>query len=202
MIKKMDNKNDTNKKNKSPVLNLTLAAMFLALGLILPFFTGQIPRIGNMLLPMHIPVLLCGLICGWQYGLAVGLALPILRYALFGMPVLFPTGTAMAFELAAYGFTAGFLYARSRWKCVIALYRSLIPAMIAGRLVWGIVQVILLGLGKSRFTWQMFFAGAFLNAIPGIVLQLILIPAVMVALNKTGLVRFSRHKAQAQKMEN
>lgn len=189
-------------EKKSPIFNLTLTAMFLAIGLVLPFFTGQIPQIGNMLLPMHIPVFLCSLICGWQYGLGIGFILPVLRYVLFGMPVLFPTGIAMAFELATYGFTAGFLYARSRWKCVIALYRSLIPAMLAGRMVWGIVQAVLLGMGKSSFTWQMFFAGAFFNAIPGIVLQLILIPAVMVALNRTGLVRFSHHKASARKMEN
>ena len=65
---------------KKPIINLTLSAMFLAVGLVLPFFTGQIPQIGNMLLPMHIPVLLCGLICGWQYGLAVGFILPPLRY--------------------------------------------------------------------------------------------------------------------------
>lgn len=54
------------------ILNLALAAMFLALGLVLPFATAQIQQIGNMLLPMHIPVLLCGLICGWQYGGLVG----------------------------------------------------------------------------------------------------------------------------------
>ena len=77
-----------NKKRRKPVLTLTLAAMFMGIGLVLPFLTGQIPQIGNMLLPMHIPVLLCGLICGWQYGLTVGLILPLLRYALFGMPVL------------------------------------------------------------------------------------------------------------------
>lgn len=189
-------------EKKSPIFNLTLTAMFLAIGLVLPFFTGQIPQIGNMLLPMHIPVFLCSLICGWQYGLGIGFILPVLRYVLFGMPVLFPTGIAMAFELATYGFTAGFLYARSRWKCVIALYRSLIPAMLAGRMVWGIVQVVLLGMGNNSFTWKMFLAGAFLNAIPGIVLQLILIPAVMVALNRTGLVKFSNHKASARKMEN
>lgn len=189
-------------KKKNSVLNLTLAAMFLAVGLVLPFLTGQIPQIGNMLLPMHIPVFLCGLICGWQYGLGIGLILPILRYVLFGMPVLFPTGIAMAFELSTYGFTAGFLYARSRWKCVIALYKSLIPAMLAGRLVWGIVETVLLGMGKNSFTWKMFLAGAFLNAIPGIVLQLILIPAVMAALNRTGLVRFSNNKTQTQNMEN
>lgn len=82
--------------------------MFVAIGVVLPFFTGQIPQIGNMLLPMHIPVLLCGLICGWQYGGMVGFILPLLRTMLFGMPVLYPTGIAMAFELAAYGLVIGF----------------------------------------------------------------------------------------------
>jgi len=120
-----------NEKKKSHIFNLTLAAMFLAVGLILPFLTGQIPQIGNKLLPMHIPVLLCGLICGWKYGLAVGFILTLLRYFLFGMPVLFPTGIAMAFELCTYGFTVGLLYSRSHWKCVVALYRSMIIAMIA-----------------------------------------------------------------------
>lgn len=175
--------------------NLTLAAMFIAIGLVLPFFTGQIPQIGNMLLPMHIPVFLCGLICGWQYGLVVGFILPLLRYTIFGMPVMFPTGIAMAFELAAYGLISGFLYRTSRWQCVTSLYRSIIAAMLAGRIVWGIAQILLLGISGSAFTWQMFMAGAFLNAIPGIVLQLILIPAIMVALNRTGLVRFQKAKS-------
>lgn len=179
---------------------MTLAAMFLAIGMVLPFFTGQIPQIGNMLLPMHIPVLLCGLLCGWQYGLGVGLVLPLLRYAIFGMPVLFPTGIAMAFELATYGLVIGFVYSRSRWQCVISLYRSMIAAMVSGRMVWAAVQIVLLGLGDSGFTWQMFLAGAFLNAIPGIVLQLILIPAVMIALNRTGLVQFGRRAAEKQKV--
>ncbi|MCR2048835.1 ECF transporter S component [Acetatifactor muris] len=188
-----------NEKKNGSVFNLTLAAMFLATGLLLPFLTGQIPQFGNMLLPMHIPVLLCGLICGWQYGLAVGAVLPILRYFLFGMPVPFPTGIAMAFELATYGLVVGLLYSRSRWQCVIALYRSMIAAMVSGRVVWGIVQIVLLGISGGGFTWKMFMAGAFLNAIPGIILQLTLIPVIMVALNRTGLVRFSRQGAQARK---
>lgn len=191
-----------NEKKKSSVFNLTLTAMFMAIGLVLPFMTGQIPQIGNMLLPMHIPVFLCGLICGWQYGLVIGLALPILRYFLFGMPVLYPSAIAMAFELGTYGLTVGFLYSHSRWQCVIALYRSMITAMIAGRVVWGLVQIMLLGINGTGFTWQMFMAGAFLNAIPGIILQLILIPAIMVALNRTGLVRFGRHKAPVRNVRS
>ncbi len=185
-------------KNQSKTKNLTLSAMFMALGVVLPFLTGQIPQIGNMLLPMHIPILLCGLICGWQYGLIVGFCTPLLRSVLFGMPVLYPSALAMAFELATYGGVIGFLYSHSRWQCVIALYRCLIAAMLAGRAVWGVAEIILLGLRHNTFTWQAFIAGAFLNAIPGIILQLILIPALMVALNKTGLVRFSKRSVTVQ----
>lgn len=177
---------------KSRIKNLTLSAMFMAIGIVLPFFTGQIPQIGNMLLPMHIPVFLCGLICGWQYGAAVGFILPLMRSMLFTMPPLFPNATAMAFELLTYGLVAGLLYSRSRWQCVIALYRSIIAAMVAGRIVWGAVEVVLLGVSGSAFTWKAFMAGAFLNAVPGIIVQLILIPAIMVALNRTGLVRFRK----------
>lgn len=170
----------------SNIKNLALAAMFMALGLVLPFFTGQIPQIGKMLLPMHIPVLLCGLICGWKYGLAVGFVTPLLRSVIFGMPILYPMAIGMAFELMTYGFVIGFLYERSRWKCIFALYRCLIIAMLSGRIVWGIAQMVLLGVGQNGFTYQAFIAGAFLNAIPGIIIQLVLIPAVMVLLNKTG----------------
>lgn len=179
--------------------NLTLSSLFIALGLVLPLLTGQIKALGNAFLPMHVPVLLCGLIVGPWHGLVVGLILPILRHFTFGMPPLYPTAISMSFELATYGFVVGFLYKNSRWKCIIALYESLIIAMILGRVVWGIVQMILLGVSGQVFTFQMFMAGAFLNAIPGIVFQLIFIPALMIALHKTGLVRFySKHsKAKA-----
>lgn len=182
-------------KNKY-VRNLVLSAMFLALGLVLPFVTGQIPQIGNMLLPMHIPVFLCALICGWKFGLPVGFILPLLRSLIFGMPPMYPTAVAMAFELAAYAFVAGFLYERSRWQCVFSLYRSLLIAMVAGRLVWGAVQAILLGLGGEALTFRAFLASSVLNAIPGIVIQLVLIPAIMVALDRTKLVPFRKRNAE------
>ncbi len=177
---------------KTHLRNLTLAAMFFAIGLVLPFFTGQIPQIGQMLLPMHIPVFLCGLICGWQYGGVVGATLPLLRSVWFGMPVFYPNALAMSAELLTYGIVAGLLYARSRWQCLFALYRSLLAAMLAGRIVWGAAEILLLGIKGNAFTWEAFLAGALLNAIPGICLQLFLIPAVMVALDRTGLVRFRR----------
>ena len=170
--------------------------MFLAIGLILPFFTGQIPAIGKMLLPMHIPVLLCGLICGWQCGLLVGFLLPLMRSFLFAIPVMYPAAVAMAFELASYGLLSGLLFGRSRWQCIRSLYHCLLLAMLGGRLVWGIVEVLLLGIGTDGFTWSAFLSGAFLNAIPGIILQLVLIPGVMLTLDKTHLVPFRRQKAK------
>lgn len=187
---------------KKTTKNMTLSAMFLAIGIVLPFLTGQIPQIGSMLLPMHIPVMLCGLICGWQYGAVVGFILPLLRSALFGAPVMFPSATAMAFELMTYGLVAGLMYGLSRWQCIVALYRSLIVAMIAGRAVWGVVQVIQLGFTGSEFTWAAFMSGAFLNAIPGIIVQLVLIPAIMAALNRTGLVPYKKHKKANDEVES
>lgn len=175
---------------KDNIKNMTLTAMFLAIGIILPFFTGQIPQIGAMLLPMHLPVFLCTLICGWKWGLPMAFILPLMRSVLFGMPVIYPSALAMAFELATYAFVAGFMYEKSRWQCIRALYRSLLTAMAAGRIVWGIAQTILLGISGSAFSFQAFISGALLNAVPGIILQLILVPAVLVALNRTKLVPF------------
>ena len=168
---------------------LTLSAMFLALGLLLPFITGQIPSIGNMLLPMHIPVLLCGLICGWQYGFVVGLIVPLLRFVLFGAPIIYPIGIAMALELAAYGLLSGLLYRRLRFKPMVSLYLSLLGAMIGGRIVWGITRFIIGTLAQSAFTIKMFMAGALMNAIPGIIIQLILIPAILYALQRAKLTQ-------------
>ncbi len=179
--------------NSSRIQKMTLSAMFLALGLLLPFLTGQMREIGNMLLPMHIPVLLCGLICGWQCGLAVGFVVPILRSTVFGMPMMYPMAIGMAFELSTYGAVVGYLYGKSKWKCVVSLYRSMILAMISGRIVWGLCSVVLLGIKSKTFTVQAFLAGAILNAIPGILLQLILIPTIMVALGRAKLIPFSKY---------
>ena len=173
---------------------MTVSAMLFALGLVLPFLVGQIPQIGQMLCPMHIPVFLCGLICGWPWGLAVGFLLPLVRSLLFGMPVIFPNGIAMAFELATYGFVAGFIYFRKGYFCLRSCYIALIAAMIAGRVVWGLARFVLLGFGGT-FTWKMFVAGALLNAIPGIILHLLLVPGLMLALGRTGLVPFEKKDA-------
>lgn len=167
---------------------LVFAALCLALCMVLPLLTGQIPQIGKALSPMHIPVLLCGFLCGWPLGLAVGAIAPVLRSALFGMPALYPDAVCMAFELAAYGAVSGMLYRilpRKPWS----VYVALLAAMIAGRIVWGVVKWVLLGLAGSAFTMEMFLAGALLNAIPGIVLHIVLIPIVVLALEKAGVAK-------------
>ena len=173
-------------RNSLRVRRLTYAALFLAIALVLPFITGQIPQIGAMLSPMHIPVLLCGFLCGWPWGLAVGLIAPPLRSLLFGMPAMIPGGVAMAFELAAYGAVAGWLYRRLPKKPG-SVYITLIIAMIAGRLVWGAARVILAGMTGSSFTWALFLAGAVTNAVPGIILHIVLVPILVIAMNRAGL---------------
>ena len=166
---------------------LVLSALFLALGLVLPFLTGQIPEIGSMLLPMHIPVLICGFACGWPYGLLVGFISPLLRCFLFGMPSL-PYAIAMAFELATYGAMTGLLYKKLE-NFKVRTYISLLTAMVAGRLVWAAASFIIYTIQQSAFTWQIFINGALLTAIPGIILQIVLIPILVLALEKSGVMK-------------
>ena len=170
-------------KNNQKIRNLVLAAMFLALCLLLPFLTGQIPQVGNALSPMHIPVLLCGFLCGWPFGLVVGAAAPLLRFSLFGLPPLFPTGIAMCFELAVYGTVSGICY-RFFPKKPIYIYLSLLISMLAGRVVWGAVRWILALLFGLEFTFQMFLAGAFVTAFPGILCHLLLIPLIVIPVGR------------------
>ena len=169
---------------KNEIKKLTLSAMFLAMAFIMPFLTGQIPQIGSMLCPMHIPVLLCGFFCGAPWGIGVGFIAPLLRSITLGMPPMFPKAFCMAFELATYGFIAGLMYKKLPKKR-INIYVSLISAMIIGRLVWGFVMFGCMGFDISKFGLSAFLAGAVLNAIPGIVIQLIFIPVVVIALEKS-----------------
>ena len=172
--------------NSLQVRRLTYAALFLAIALVLPFLTGQIPEIGSALSPMHIPVLLCGFICGWPWGLAVGFIAPLLRSVIFGIPVMFPGAVAMAFELAVYGALSGWLR-RVLPRTRPMIYVNLVLSMLAGRVVWGIARLILAGLSGNSFTWALFLAGAFTNAVPGIILHIVLIPVLVMTMERAGL---------------
>lgn len=160
--------------------------MFLALAYVMPFLTGQIPEIGSMLCPMHIPVILCGFVCGGPWGLVVGFVAPLLRSAILGMPPMFPAAVSMAFELAVYGLVSGIMY-KVFPKNKICIYFSLLISMISGCLMWGLVQFICMGLDTSKFGFAAFWAGAVTNALPGIILQIILIPVVVMILEKAKL---------------
>lgn len=173
--------------HQNQIRRLTLTAMFIALGYLLPFLTGQIPQFGAMLSPMHIPALLCGFVCGWQYGLVAGAIMPLLRSATLGMPPMFPTAVAMAFELAAYGCAAGLLY-RALPKKIDFVYVALVLSMLIGRAVWGLASAVLMMGTENAFTTQAFLAGAFINAWPGIILHILVIPPVVLGLRRAKLM--------------
>lgn len=184
-------------KNKAfGVKNLVLGAMFLALALLLPLLTGQIPQFGQALCPMHFPVILAGFICGGPVGAVVGFAAPLLRGVIFGMPPVYPTGLAMAFELMSYGLLSGLLYKlfgkvfKNDKSGLAAVFSALILAMLAGRVVWGIVRLLMTVMtpGADPFTFTVFIGGAILGSIPGIIAQIILIPAILFALKRTKLI--------------
>ena len=170
---------------KDNLKKTVLASMFLSIGFVLPLVTSQIKEIGDTLLPMHIPVMLCGLICGGVYGGAVGFMLPFLRSFCFSMPPLYPNAVWMAAELLTYGAVIGFLYSLFKKKDLKAVYISLISAMLVGRIVWGAVKAVLLGFGGKSFTFALFISGGFVDAALGIALQLILIPILMMVYHRT-----------------
>ncbi|OON96164.1 MAG: ECF transporter S component [Epulopiscium sp. Nele67-Bin005] len=160
---------------------LVLSAMFIAMGLALPTVFHSFGMAGSVFLPMHIPVLLCGLICGWKYGLVVGAIIPILSSITTGMPPIYPVAIFMAAETATYGAVSGFMM--QKFNVVI----SLVIAMVAGRISLGIAQFILIG-ASGNLTFQSFLAGAVVTAVPGIVLQIILIPIIVMLLKKSGVL--------------
>ena len=164
---------------RNNVQKMTAAGLCLALALLLPFLTGQIPQIGGMLCPMHLPVLLCGFLCGGPWGLAVGAVAPLLRNLLFGMP----TAISMCFELAAYGAISGFLYSKLKKQGIKGIYMALLTAMLLGRIIWAVVRMILM-VGGAPFTFAIFLADGFINAIPGIIVQMILIPLLVTAVER------------------
>lgn len=174
--------------NSNKLFKLVLSSLFLALAYVMPFLTGQIPQVGSMLCPMHIPVLLCGFICGWSWGLGVGFIAPLFRSLTLGMPPLFPTAICMAFELATYGFVAGLMHKLLPNKKTF-IYSSLITAMVIGRVVWGVAMVTTLGLSGGTFTFEAFIAGAITNAVPGIILQIILVPFIVILLESSQILK-------------
>ncbi len=182
-------------KTQLQISKICLSSLFLALGWLMPFITGQIQQIGSMFLPMHFPILLAGFILGPWYGLLLGFITPITRSLIFGMPPLFPTSISMAFELATYGFVAGFLFQLiyrkfNKINIYFNICISLISSLILGRVIYAIVMSILMLISsKITFNWSIFINGVLLNAWPGILIQLFLIPSIIIFLYKAKILQ-------------
>lgn len=157
------------------------SGIFIAISLILPMITGHIPEIGSMLCPMHIPILLCGFVCGPKYGAMSGFIAPLLKTAIFSVPPLYPTSIGMSLELLTYGLIAGLLY-NLLSENLTNIYLSLIGAMITGRIVYGLSMSIMLGV--ETYNLERFISGTIIGSLPGIIVQLIIIPILVVTINK------------------
>ena len=169
----------------SNIKRLTVTALSVALCVVLPMAFHIIPNAGSVMLPMHIPVQLCGLICGWQYGLLCGILGPLVSSLVTGMPpaAILP---GMMVECGMYGCVGGLLMERIFTGSLYAdLYLCLPVAMLAGRVISGIVKALILTPGLSFTAWA---TASFVTALPGISIQLILIPTLIVALTRAGLI--------------
>ena len=176
----------------NPGKRLVFSAVCAALCLVLPMAFHSIPNAGSVILPMHIPVLLCGLVCGWPYGLICGIVGPLLSGILTGMPpaAMLPS---MMVECGTYGFVTGLMmrYVRTG-RPTADLYISMVTAMILGRTVAGLAKALIFTPGTAPFAWV---TTSLVAGIPGIVIQLILMPAVLYALTKARLIPVRYPKA-------
>ena len=170
---------------KSNIKRMTLTALCIALCVVVPMAFHVIPNAGQVMLPMHIPVLLCGLVCGWQYGLLCGILGPLVSSVLTGMPpaAMLP---GMMVECGMYGCVGGLMMEYIHTGSLYAdLYISLPVAMLMGRVISGIVKALILTPGLSFTAWA---TASFVTALPGISIQLILLPTLIVALTRAGLI--------------
>lgn len=170
----------------SQTKRVVIAAVCAALGVVLPMAFHALPGAGNVWLPMHIPVMICGLVAGPVAGAATGVLAPVLSSLLTGMPAA-PILPSMTCELVAYGLVSGMLARLVRTgRLAVDLYVSLVGAMIVGRIVGGALQALIFSQGTySLAAWM---SGYFVTGAPGIVLQLVVVVPIVAALERAGLV--------------
>ena len=165
---------------------LVLAALCAALCIVLPMAFHTVPNAGSIFLPMHIPVLLCGFVCGWPYGLACGVLGPLLSSLTTGMPpaAILPS---MVCELAVYGLVTGFLFPRIKTgRRAADIYLTLLTAMVCGRILYGVLNALIFRAGA--YSMELWLSAALTTALPGIVIQLIVVPVILLALEKSRLL--------------
>lgn len=173
--------------NMSSAKRITLCAVCIALCYALPIAFHAV-GLGGTLSPMHIPVLLCGLVCGGASGLICGIIGPVLSSLLSGMPPMLML-IRMIPELCAYGLVGGIAMKRVRTGSATAdVYVSLAIAMIAGRIVGGIASAVFFTVTSGVYSVGLWFASYFAESIPGIIAHLMLVPVLVLSLQKARLV--------------
>lgn len=177
--------------NKNDVIKLTVSGLLLAIGIIIPrmfhIYGLNSQGLGQVFLPMHFSVFIAGVFLGQYYGLWIGFLTPLLN-SLFGMP-MFPMNIIMAFELCTYGFFAGlFVATLPKIKIFgkdIRVYLGLILSMIMGRVVYGIALFTAANLfGMEKLPKPLSIIASSITGIPGIVIQLIMVPVIVYALTR------------------
>lgn len=170
--------------------NLIITAACIAIGIVLPQVFHAVPNAGSVLLPMHIPVLLCGLTCTWPYGLACGILTPVLSSVITGMP---PAAylPAMVVELAIYGLlSAVFMFLLKKQTFTLRVYTALVLSMVCGRIAYGIVNALIFRAGS--YSMQLWLTASFVTALPGIIIQLVVIPVILLALQRAKVIAPAR----------
>jgi thiamine transporter ThiT len=175
-----------NQHKRKQLLLLSLASMFIAIGMILPRLTGGNMELNKMLLPMHIPILVCGFVCGYKYGFLAGLLTPILSSLFFGMPMLYPMAINMSVELAIYGASTGFLY-RMLNKNILNLYLTLIVSLVLGRIFYLLSGFILSLIANSSYELISAIVG-FTQGFIGVLIQIAVIPPLIILMQKNPLL--------------
>lgn len=164
---------------------LSVAGLFLALGIILPYATAHgLGLPGTLLLPMHIPVLLCGFLCGPLYGMLCGMALPPLNTLLTGMPSPFPMLPIMFFELTVYGLVSGLLFSKTPLgQKKFGIYAALPITMLCGRIAYAATfYTLMLTVGKLK---ALAVTAAITTGLPGILIQLLIIPPILLIVGES-----------------
>lgn len=182
---------------RKQTLKLTFAAMFLAISVLIPSLFHMFSISGNIFLPMHIPVLVCGFWLGWQYGFAVGLAAPIINSIVSGMPPMAKV-PFMMMELAVYGLAAGIFYITLKFNnkrkngFCWGIFPALILSLIAGRAIYALALTVGTYLLHINCGTAVAVIDATITGIPGILIQLVMVPMLVTLLERMPVTREMR----------
>lgn len=139
--------------------------------------TGTDAALGQILLPMHIPVLVLGFCMGPWAGLAAGALSPVISYLITGMPSLALLPCMIA-EIAAYGILAGF-FRDMRLNSVC----KILSVQILGRLARVLTASVIMFITKKETVFLLTNLKSMIWGLPGIILQLVIVSLII---RKTG----------------